>query len=42
MKKIRRLLVMRGKIRARRLYNDLGGAGLNPWLDKEKLLPGHN
>lgn len=25
---------------AKRLYNDLKIAGLNPWLDKESLLPG--
>jgi tetratricopeptide (TPR) repeat protein len=25
---------------ARRLYNDLKNAGLNPWLDKENILPG--
>lgn len=27
---------------ARRLYNDLKSRGLNPWLDKESLLPGQN
>jgi hypothetical protein len=27
---------------AERLYNDLKNAGLNPWLDKEELLPGQN
>jgi TIR domain len=27
---------------ARRLYNDLIVAGLNPWIDKEKILPGQN
>jgi TIR domain len=27
---------------AKRLYDDLKGAGLNPWLDKERLLPGQN
>ena len=27
---------------ANRLYNDLKNAGLNPWLDKEELLPGQN
>ena len=27
---------------AHRLYNDLKSAGLNPWLDKEELLPGQN
>jgi len=27
---------------ARRIYNDLRVAGLNPWLDKESLLPGQN
>ena len=25
-----------------RLYNDLKNAGLNPWLDKEDLLPGQS
>ena len=27
---------------AKRLYNDLRSAGLNPWLDKESILPGQN
>jgi TIR domain len=27
---------------AKRLYNDLKTAGLNPWLDKESILPGQN
>jgi tetratricopeptide (TPR) repeat protein len=27
---------------AKKLYNDLRGAGLNPWLDKESILPGQN
>jgi hypothetical protein len=27
---------------ARRLYNDLKNVGLNPWLDKESILPGLN
>jgi hypothetical protein len=27
---------------ARRVYNDLRVAGLNPWLDKESLLPGQS
>jgi hypothetical protein len=41
-KRIRCLLVMLGKIlccAAKRLYNALTSAGLNPWLDKESLLP---
>jgi sugar lactone lactonase YvrE len=29
-------------IAAERLYDDLERAGLNPWLDKKKLLPGQN
>jgi hypothetical protein len=28
--------------RARRLYRDLKAAGFQPWLDREKLLPGQN
>ena len=28
--------------RARRLYRELKGAGFQPWLDREKLLPGQN
>ena len=27
---------------AKRLKKDLKDAGLNPWLDKEELLPGQN
>jgi len=28
------------ELSARRLFNDLKKAGLDPWLDKESLLPG--
>jgi hypothetical protein len=30
------------KVAAARLYNDLRGAGVNPWIDTEDLLPGED